>query len=114
MDAMDALDVQPNLEAPLAPKDEVATSININGTQPDDIVQASLRIPPRPQGSASSSLPIQDPPPPSEQGRDGANNIEDMVSAHLASVLAVIPDVQPEHAAALIHEWVVFNKLVQC
>lgn len=107
---MDALDGQPNREAPLAPKDELAAAININGTQPDDIAQASLRIPPRPQGSASSSLPIQDPLPshstPSEQERDGANNIEDMVSAHVASVLAVIPDVQPEHAAALLHEWV--------
>ncbi|KAG9042305.1 hypothetical protein FS837_011031 [Tulasnella sp. UAMH 9824] len=111
---MDAFDVQPHHEAPLAPKDEIATSININGTQPDGIAQPSLRIPPRPQGSASSSLPMQDPLPPhstpTEQERDGVDTIEDMVSAHLASVLAVIPDVQPEHAAALIHEWVSVNK----
>lgn len=108
---MDAFEVQlgeANHEGPLAPKVKATASISINGTQPDDIMEDSLRIPPRPEGSTSSRAPLQDPPPTHythrEQERDGATNVEDIVSAHLASVLAVIPDVQPEHAAALIHE----------
>ncbi|KAG8907370.1 hypothetical protein FRC01_007709 [Tulasnella sp. 417] len=108
MDAFEAQLGEAKGDAPLAPEDRVAAYIKVDGIQPDDIMPASLRIPPRPSGSASSGLPLQDPLPShsshSEEERDAANIVEDIASTHLASVLAVIPDVQPEHAAALIHE----------
>ncbi|KAG8973441.1 hypothetical protein FRC05_008832 [Tulasnella sp. 425] len=79
-------------------------AIDRQGVQPVDPTQDALRDPIHPEGSASRPNPRPSHPAHSEHEGDGPHTVEDIVSAHLASVLAVIPDVQPEHALGLINQ----------
>lgn len=89
-------------------QEEGAISVNQNGFQSGDRTQADLQIPPRPIDPTTLKHIHQGPGPSrsalSENERDDVKPKEDIVSAHLASVLAVIPDVQPEFALVLINE----------
>lgn len=100
---MDVNETHDGLPPILEDQNAAIAVIDRQGVQPVDITQAALRDPIHPEGSASQPNPRPSHPAHSEH-EDGPHTVEDIVSAHLASVLAVIPDVQPEHALGLINQ----------